>query len=247
MNSHTIRYRIRTCDVDMRKSYKAFAFMTQAQEIANYHASRIGFGYADLIRDNIVWVLSRMKVRYIQAPSWEDEVQLTTWHKGREGVFSLRDFEVTPAEGGDPLILATSSWLLIDVNTRRMLRPDHVLGEKSTATALYRDAIGKSCGKLAIPEEGMEQVRSHEVLYSDIDFNTHTNNAKYVEWAFDAIPYEDIAARGGIDSYQINFNHETRIGDRVDLYRAATAPGEYAIEGRCGDRSVFQTVIRLKP
>ena len=48
MKSHTIRYRICTCDVDIRKSYKAFSFMTQAQEIANYHASRIGFGYADL-------------------------------------------------------------------------------------------------------------------------------------------------------------------------------------------------------
>ena len=54
MKSHTIRYRICTCDVDIRKSYKAFSFMTQAQEIANYHASRIGFGYADLIKDNIV-------------------------------------------------------------------------------------------------------------------------------------------------------------------------------------------------
>ena len=68
MKSHTIRYRICTCDVDIRKSYKAFSFMTQAQEIANYHASRIGFGYADLIKDNIVWVLSRMKVSYLSSP-----------------------------------------------------------------------------------------------------------------------------------------------------------------------------------
>lgn len=174
MKSHTIRYRICTCDVDIRKSYKAFSFMTQAQEIANYHASRIGFGYADLIKDNIVWVLSRMKVSYLSSPKWEDEVELTTWHKGREGVFSLRDFEITPAGGGSPLIQATSSWLLIDAGTRRMLRPDPVLGEKSTSTALDRNALAEPCGKLLTPAEGMEQVRTHEVLYSDMDFNLPT-------------------------------------------------------------------------
>ena len=210
MKSHTIRYRIQTCDVDIRKSYKA-----------------------DLIKDNIVWVLSRMKVSYLSSPKWEDEVELTTWHKGREGVFSLRDFEITPAGGGSPLVQATSSWLLIDAGTRRMLRPDHVLGEKSTSTALDRN--------------GMEQVRTHEVLYSDMDFNLHTNNAKYVEWAFDALPAEELSRGGGIDSYQINFNHETRLGDRVDLFRAATAPGEFFVEGRCGGKTVFQTNIRLKP
>ena len=97
-----------------------------------------------------------MKVSYLSSPKWEDEVELTTWHKGREGVFSLRDFEITPAGGGSPLIQATSSWLLIDAGTRRMLRPDHVLGEKSTSTALDRNALAEPCGKLLTPAEGME-------------------------------------------------------------------------------------------
>lgn len=246
MKSHTITYRIYTCDVDIRKNYRAFSFMTQAQEIANFHASRIGFGYADLIRDNVVWVLSRMKVRYLRSPRWEDEVSLTTWHKGREGVFSLRDFEMTPAAGGEPMIQATSSWLLMDAGSRRMLRPDHVLGEKSTSTALDRDAIAEYCGKLVTPSGGMEPVRTHEVLYSDLDYNLHTNNAKYVEWAFDALPFGELSEGEGIESYQINFNHETVLGDKVDICRACTAPGEFFLEGRCGDRSVFQSSIRLR-
>lgn len=247
MKSHTIRYRICTCDVDLRKNYKAFSFMNQAQEIANYHASRIGFGYDDLIKDNIVWVLSRMKVRFLQSPKWEDEVQLATWHKGREGVFSLRDFELTSADGSTVLVQATSSWLLIDVNTRRMLRPDHVLGEKSILTALDRHAIADPCGKLVPPAGEMEHARTHRVMYSDIDFNSHTNNAKYVEWAFDTVPAEAMSAGGGIDSFQINFNHETRLGDTVELYRASTASGDHYIEGRSADKAVFQASIKLKP
>ena len=245
MKSHTVRYRIQTCDVDIRKSYKAFSFMTQAQEIANYHASSIGFGYSDLIKDNIVWVLSRMKVVCLRSPKWEDEVELTTWHKGREGVFSLRDFEVSGTDGGGPLIQATSSWLLIDVNTRRMLRPDHILGEKSLTTALDRNAIAEACGKLTTPSEGMELVRTHEVLYSDIDFNAHTNNAKYIEWAFDTLPFE-AASNKDIDEFQINFNHETRPGDNVELLCGITGPESFFIEGMCDERSVFQCSIKLK-
>lgn len=246
MKSHTIEYSIRTCDVDIRKNYKAFAFMTQAQEIANYHASAIGFGYADLIKSNIVWVLSRMKVKYIQAPVWEDSVQMTTWHKGREGVFSLRDFEVCRKGEETPVIQATSSWLLIDASSRKMLRPDHVLGEKSTSTAWDKDAVAEPCGKIRTPnEEDLYLIRSHEVLFSDIDFNSHTNNAKYVEWAFDAID-PAVLTEKEIDCYQINFNHETRLGDTVDLYRAVSGVGKYYVEGRCGEKTVFQTSICLK-
>ena len=82
MKSLTTRYTLRTSDVDIRKNYKAFAFMSMAQEMANRHASRIGFGYDDLIRDNISWVVSRMRVKYLEAPKWEDEIQFSTWHKG---------------------------------------------------------------------------------------------------------------------------------------------------------------------
>lgn len=245
MKSLTIRYKIRTADVDIRKSYKAFSFMCQAQEIANYHASEIGFGYRDLIKDNVVWVLSRMHVRFIQAPKWEDEVALTTWHKGRDGVFSLRDFELTSADGDMLLARSTSSWLLIDTGSRRMLRPDHILGDKSTTTALDRDSIAEHCGKLISPKD-MDLVHTRKVLYSDVDFNGHTNNAKYVEWAFDAMDPKELDTLS-LDEYQINFNHETRLGDTVEIYRAPTGGRAWFLEGRSEGKSVFQMTVRLKP
>lgn len=247
MKSLTTKYRICTSDVDIRKNYKAFAFMSMAQEMANWHASGIGFGYDDLIKDNISWVVSRMKVRYLRSPKWEEEIQFSTWHKGRDGVFSLRDFEVSDAEGKETLIQATSSWLLIDISSRRMLRPDHVLGEKSLSTALDRDSIAEHCGKITVPKDCTPAlVRRHDVLYSDVDFNGHTNNAKYIEWSFDTLPAAEVSGRD-IDCFQINFNHETRPGDTVELYLAASGAEDFFVEGRSADKPVFQSVIRLKP
>ncbi|HIZ85496.1 MAG TPA: hypothetical protein IAC04_03300 [Candidatus Coprenecus stercoravium] len=243
MKSLTTRYRLQTSDVDIRKRFKAFSFMSRTQELADMHASTIGFGYEDLIKDNISWVVSRMRVKYLRAPEWKEEIMLSTWHKGRYGVFSLRDFEAA-AEDGTTLMQATSSWLLIDISSRRMLRPDHVLGEKSTSTALEKDAIAEHCGKLSTPDN-MTLVRTRDVLFSDIDFNAHTNNAKYVEWTFDALPAEELMTRD-LDEFQINFNHETVLGDKVELHLGSMSPESYFVEGRCSGRTVFQTAVKFK-
>ena len=192
MKRLTTRYTLRTSDVDIRKNYKAFAFMSMAQEMANWHASRIGFGYDDLIRDNISWVVSRMRVKYLEAPKWEDEIQFSTWHKGPDGVFSLRDFEVSDAEGRKTLIQATSSWLLIDTLSRRMLRPDHVLGEKSPATALDRDAIAEHCGKLDTPKDGIQlgyAPAACRPLARPVSRNAP-------QWRRGAVRWEDFSRRG---------------------------------------------------
>ncbi len=244
MKSYTLHTDISSSEVDNKQTFRAFSFMSRTQDIANLHASAIGFGYKDLISSNSAWVLSRMRVKYLKAPKWEDKVSLVTWHKGRDGVFSLRDFEMHDASDDTLMIAATSSWLIIDLASRRMLRPDTVLGDVGVSTSLERDAIEEHCGKLRFSCE-MTQHSSVEVSYSDIDMNAHTNNAKYVEWAFDCIPTNVVLGRL-LDEYQINFNRETRLGDKVDLFLGTEDENTFCVEGRLDNTSIFQITIRFK-
>ncbi len=244
MNSYTLNTSISSSEVDNKKALRAFSFMSRTQDIANLHASAIGFGYHDLIRSNSAWVLSRMRVKYLQAPKWEDNVSLMSWHKGRDGVFSLRDFEMRNSADDSLMIAATSSWLIIDLASRRMLRPDTVLGDVGLSTTLERNAIEEHCGKLRFTCE-MTHRSTVEVSYSDIDMNAHTNNAKYVEWAFDCLPVETALERE-LDEYQINFNRETRLGDRVDLFLGSEDGNTFCVEGRLGETSIFQIIIKFK-
>ncbi len=244
MKSYTLNTSISSSEVDNKQTFRAFSFMSRTQDIANQHASAIGFGYKDLIRSNSAWVLSRMRVKYLRAPKWEDNVSLLTWHKGRDGVFSLRDFEMRSAEDDSLMISATSSWLILDLASRRMLRPDTVLGDVGLSTSLERDAIEEHCGKLRFTCE-MALCSTVEVSYSDIDMNAHTNNAKYVEWAFDCLPTE-ISLNRILDEYQINFNHETRLGDRVDIYIGTQDENTFCVEGRLAETSIFQIIIKFK-
>lgn len=245
MKSKTINYIITSAEVDYGKNYKPFSFMCDAQEVANIHASSINFGYDDLIKKNCVWVLSRMKVKYLQSPRWGDNVNLSTWHKGRDGVFYIRDFEMRNASDGTPLIMATSSWLIIDIESRKMLRTDHIISDSNSVTMLDRDAVAEHCCRLRTPED-MSFAMTKEIRYSDIDFNGHANNAKYIEWAFDCIDPK-LLINSEIDEYQINFNHEARLGDKIQMTCSKIDNGSIFIEGENNDTIIFQTKINLKP
>ncbi|MDD2643035.1 MAG: acyl-ACP thioesterase domain-containing protein [Bacteroidales bacterium] len=236
---------IRCYESDALRHLKPFAFMNTAQELANTHAIQLGFGYNQLIEKELIWVLSRMHVKYLRAPLWQETVSVETWHKGENGIFSLRDFLVSDGDG-KPLVLATSSWLVIHARTRRIQRADHIFGPEEIRTQEKRHAIEEPCDKITMPGEALLNYWGvRKVMTSDIDFNQHTNNAKYMEWACDCIP-ADVVTTFPVDDFSINFNTESRLSDLVELYTAQTDQLTYYIEGRKETRNVFQAEIRFK-
>lgn len=245
MNKHKKHLSVYSSETDCNKNLNVYSYLCNTQELANEHAEILNFGYDRLIQNNCAWVLSRLKTKFITTPKWRDKFSITTWHKGMQGLFSMRDFVATLDDSPDtPAILSTSSWLIMDLNTRRLLRAEHVLGEDIITSAHHEDAIEEACGKLTFPKD-MEKVSSHTVVLSDIDMNLHTNNAKYMEWSFDILP-TDVTTTREVDEFQINFNKESKIGDPIDFYLAMEDENTYLIEGKRGSDSIYQTVIKFK-
>lgn len=239
----TIQHLKVTCyDTDVAHFLKPGAFMDMAQEIAYQSADSLGFGYDDLQRYGTAWVLSRFDIRFLQMPRWKDEVELQTWHKGFEGPFYVRDFRMLGADG-QPAVVATSSWLIIDTATRRLLRREHLADKLPLDTICEDDAIASPCSKVVMPREGVETTGVHTVAYSDVDIIGHTNNAKYVVWALDCLDFAEISTRR-VRSLRINFNKETRPGEQVSLFRAPVESG-WVVEGVVDGHSVFCAEILL--
>lgn len=228
-------------DTDAAFFLKPASFMDLCQELAYWAASSLGFGYDELQQEHTAWVLSRMHFKYFNPPKWRDTVYLNTWHKGADGPFFLRDYELKD-EMGNVLIAATSSWLIIDLSSRSIVR--HVAFENLSGndTRCFDDALPSSAKKVSMPK-GIEPefVGTHKIAYSDIDIIGHTNNARYVLWAMDAISYE-LASSKRIKDFQINFNKETVPGDAVDIYRIIRNADDgitYNVEGLIDGKSVF--------
>ena len=79
------------------------------------------------------------------------------------------------------------------------------------------------------------------MAYSDIDMNAHANNAMYMQWAMDAVDYE-IASTRAVKEFTINFNHETRQGDEVEIFKAKVEDGDILrvyVEGKVDGQSAF--------
>ena len=237
--------RIPCYDTDAAFCLKPASFMDMAQEIAYWAAQALGFGYDDLRKHKTAWVLSRMHFRCETLPKWRDAVVLKTWHKGADGLFFLRDFQLL-SPGGESLVRATSSWLVMDIETRRLVRGGDVLQLVDSDTRVLEDAIAEPAPKIVIPKDlPLEEKGSRTVSYSDVDIIGHTNNARYIVWAFDCLDYELASGRRVSDVY-INFNKETRPGETVQLMVAATEeegrPVRY-VEGLADGKSAFVTKI----
>lgn len=225
-------------DTDAAWRLKPSAFMNLAQEAAGQHAVYLGFGYDDLIVSNTAWILSRLNIKFLDTPLWRDEITLTTWHKGLNRLFYIRDFVLTDKDGKER-VKATTSWLVMNLENRRLVRDPKLVDMDGICTD---DAIETPADKVQMPKDvEAEYVMDHRVSYSDVDTNGHTNNAMYMQWAMDTVEYE-IASTRPVKEVTINFNHETKAGDIISLYRTSVEKEDglhVFVEGRLGDVSAF--------
>jgi acyl-ACP thioesterase len=212
--------------------------MDLAQEAAGLHAVYLGFGYDDLIKTNTAWILSRVNVKFIDTPLWREDVTLTTWHKGFNRLFFLRDFVMTDKEGRER-VKATTSWLVLNLETRSMVRDPELVEE---GTVCSENAIENQADKVRMPRD-VEAIPVYERLvgYSDVDMLGHANSAMYMQWAMDAVDYE-LASAKPVKEFTINFNHEIKAGEKVTLYRACVQKEDALhvfIEGKTETASSF--------
>ena len=112
---------------------------------------------------------------------------------------------------------------------------------------LFRSAIKTPCAKIEVPDRDLLRPAGQKTVnYSDIDFNGHVNNAKYIEWALDYLDPSLVSSRK-VDCFRINFNNEGLLSDRIDMITAVTNSLTYYVEGVNKGKNIFRAEISFKP
>ncbi|MFN8240580.1 MAG: thioesterase [Bacteroidales bacterium] len=205
-------YVVHVYDIASNEYLAIHSLFNYLQDIASEHATRLRFGRDDLMKDNRFWVLSRIYARISRWPGWEEKLTIATWPRGTDRLFALRDFSISDEKGGH-IASATSSWLVVDKETRRVQRPDSLL------THLQKDlpegqATGRNAGKIDAPSGKIHEEPAFPVRHSDIDMNLHVNNVNYLRWVTDC--YNSSFYRKYMpSSVEINYLAEALPGDRV--------------------------------
>ncbi|NMC40311.1 MAG: hypothetical protein GYA43_03930 [Bacteroidales bacterium] len=203
-------YKVHVYETGFNGLLQPYALFNYLQDIAAVHAERSGFGRSDLMKMNRFWVLSGMEVIIRKWPSWEDLLTVSTWPRGTDRFFAVRDFRVKDPDGSE-IAAASSSWLIIDSSTKKIRRPHEEL-TKYNNTLNEPAAIGKYAGKIEMPSMELSVSPVNTVKTGDIDVNMHTNNTSYIRWVFNTYNPDFLAAMVP-QRIEVNFLSESRYGD----------------------------------
>ena len=211
-------YRVHIYETGPDGNLNLWSLFNYLQDIASDHAIRLGFGRDDLIRENRFWVLSRIYAEISAMPRWEDNIVVRTWPNGTDKLFALRNFEVTYSDGMH-IASATSSWLILDMTTRKIQRPDEILSKFYSDLIPNRSPI-RYANKIQSGVNGNFGTKSHKIKISDLDINLHTNNVKYLTWVSDTYDL-DFAMKNVPGSAEINYLAESQFDEDVEIKTSA--------------------------
>ncbi|MDR0402295.1 MAG: acyl-ACP thioesterase [Treponema sp.] len=253
---------VRFGDIDRSDTLTAASAFDFFQEAAINHAEILGVGRDAMKTTGQVWVLSRMTVFMERRPRFGETVTVRTWPRGTHKLFAVRDYDIRGADGV-PAIRGRSGWLILDLEKRRPLRPQALVAPLPLNEGL--DSLpGMSADNEAPPGLRPEfesavpaKTVSRAACYSDIDYNGHMNNTRYVQWIQDLFEPDILENARGL-RLDINYLSEVKSGETLELLfgpktpDGSDRPGGYcpdppfavfAVEGRRGAEAVFRAEL----
>lgn len=237
-----LRFQVGSRDVDLTGCARPSAVLGYLQEAATVAAGQLGCSRPETVaKYNCVWMIVRTWVRLDRPLRWDETLTVQTWHRGARGASSFRDFDLLV--NGQSVGEAVTSWVLVDKDTLRIFRMDGLAefqgtdgGERCKTVKLHRVRLPQR-----LPAEETRVMR-----YSDTDINGHVNNARYADFACDALHLEEKLKGRFVHEFSLNYSAQCMAGETLRLCSAQE-------EDCCWVRAVgpegdtrFECVLRTK-
>ena len=214
---------VRFGDVDRSDRLTLGSIFSFFQEAAISHATDLGVGRDLMAKAGQGWILSRLSLFVERRPAYGEKIEISSWPRGWEKLFALRDYTIRDAEGL-AIVRGRGAWLILDINRRKPLRAQSAMGSLPPNDGI--DAFSTVPSGLAA-RENLSKAGERKALYSDIDFYGHVNNARYIQWIQD-ITQEGVLADADQIRLDIDYLSEVLPGETVELW---TTPLDDALKG----------------
>lgn len=244
---HKNTYSVGYSDVDFTKKLKLSALFGYFQDTASQAAAKLGGGVDTLAEKySVAWVLLRIRAEIGRFPELNEEITVQTWPHPPGKLEFERDYSVIDAEG-KVIIRAVSHWGIIDVEKRELRKSGFI--ELKYPPFIQEHALEYKFGKLrpfGQPDAAYKKV----IGYSDVDFNGHINNARYIDYIMDCFPVES-HRQYCVRSIEVNYIKEAFPGDTLVMFRdvSALASNKVYIEGvnEADGKAVFRAQVEIVP
>lgn len=241
---YTTEFFLTAAEVNSQREMPLSRLVTTIIDVATAHANRLGIGFDRMIREGISWVLSRLTIELEEPPTVNRSYRMTTWIENANRLFSDRNFEMTDAGTGRTVLRAHSTWMAVNMTTRR----------PGDLTPIWKDfdmidgtPSGIDNGGKINPLTDSDAELAYTFAVSDIDVNRHVTTRRYIDLITDLWPL-DFYDRNRIARFEVAFKHEARYGETATARRATHAddPSVSDTQISVGDTPCCLARIRFK-
>lgn len=218
-------------DFDKNDELKASSLMYVFQEAAKEHASQLNLGFDDLMSNNYIWVLTKLRFKIHDTMLPGVEYTIETYPRPKKGITFYRDYYVYD-EARNLMAAGTSHWCIINFETRKIERTKLDFDGEFIDYQAFEDGIAKI--------KALEPVfsQSYTVGQEDLDQNEHVNNCRYADMI------ELVLEGRGYSEFNIHFAKEAVLGDEILLFREDREDGIIVMGRLADDTMIFQAEVK---
>lgn len=235
------KFEIGLKDIGKNNEMNNTAILEILEDIAAYHSDSIGIGVNTTNQTKLTWVLLEWQLKVIKRPKYGNTLNVNTWARYTNKCYSYRDFEVFDEEN-NLCVIATSKWLLINIEKGRITKVEDSLIKK------YEPEEGKSVFNI-LELDKLKEPDSYESNFiytstrSDIDVNNHMHNLRYLDLAYETLP-EDVYNGQAFNNVRITYKKEIKLGDVINC-RYSFINNKHMIGIYNYDNTILHSIIVL--
>lgn len=218
MARYEYQTRVAYGDIQQDLSLSLSGAIRMMQEAAIIHSSQVGYSVTDAPRTGLGWMLVSWRVRMTGSAHWNDDLVVTTWPRTMEKLTSDRCFRITKKDGRE-VARGESSWLMISVDTGKMIRiPEHVVQAYDlTPDTVFDDPMPRLSNQIGV------ETFSCTAMRRDLDTNRHVNNLVYLDYARQALP-EELADKA-FSEVSVRYRRQILLDDEIHCHYLKTEQG----------------------
>lgn len=213
-NHYSKQLRVPYPECDVHNQWKLSYIMRAVQQIASDQLDDLGMTFVKLYAEGYVFLLSREYLEFHRGIMAGERVIISTWPLPPKGAQFRRNISIDDING-QRLMSGYTTWLLVNPQSHKILRPSAFPYTLRYAAENERDPMEEQITSLKVPSISRETVGAAlRVSYSNSDCNGHLNNAVYGDLILDSIPFE-IWEKFRPASFFVHFIKEAKIGADV--------------------------------
>lgn len=239
IRTFTETFRLAQADCDLANCAMPAALLRKAQQLAIDHCNTIGLTDDVYRRTGTAFLTAKVALEIYRPIRLGEELRATTIpSQPKRAVYNrLTTFE----DGqGELAALYDSRWVLVDVNSRRILRQPPEGLPISFAQTAERE-LDFSLNRLPA-EEGREILAG----YSLCDCNRHINNTRYADLVCDAVDPAVMAA-SRVRRMVVVYHSEVPFGQTFSLAAAQGEEGYWYFQGTQQGKRCLEAGVWLEP